>query len=110
MRVEFGCAVARRRRNELLRHGVPEEHHPNGALLNTARSSTQGYLQTLHGAFIEPADRSPPPPDLDHLREVGILTVSNEEFAEDLDELEECRGKLLGMVQNDTWEWPPLDK
>lgn len=94
----------------ILQYGVPEKHRPNEAILNTARSSTQSYLQSLNAAFIHPADRTPPPPDLDHLRERNIPTVSDEEFAAKLDELEERRRKVLGMVQNDAWEWPPLDQ
>lgn len=90
--------------------GVPKEQQPNETLLNTARSSTRGYLQTLNKAYITPADELPPPPDLDDLREVGIPTVSDEKFAEDLDESEERRRKLRGMVQNDAWEWRPHDQ
>lgn len=90
--------------------GVPKEQQPNETLLNTARSSTRGYLQTLNKAFISPADEPPPPPNLDDLREVGIPTVSDETFAEELDESEERRRKLRGMVQNDAWEWRPHDQ
>lgn len=94
----------------LLRCGVPKKHRPNETLLSAARSSTRGYLQTLNEAYISPADEAPPSPDLDRLREVGIPTVSDDEFAEELDESEERRRKLLGMVQADAWEWQPKKK
>lgn len=66
-------------------------------------------LSGLKKAYINPADELPPP-DLDDLREVGIPTVSDEKFAEDLDESEERRRKLRGMVQNDAWEWQSHDQ
>jgi hypothetical protein len=69
----------------LLCFGIPNERRPNPALLAGARASIDSYLQTLHGAFIEPADRTPPAPDL-----------------------AERRRKLLGMVEADAWEWPPI--
>lgn len=36
--------------------------------------------------------------------------VSDEEFAEALDNLDERRRKLLGMVQSDAWHWLPVEE
>jgi hypothetical protein len=93
----------------LLRFGVPEEHQPNTALIQDARSSTQEYLQTLDEAFINPADQSPPRPDLDRLRDADIPTVSDEEFADAIKDQQERRRRLLAMVEADAWYWPPLE-
>lgn len=90
----------------LLHSGVPDEEGPNSTLVESAQSSTQDYLQTLDSAFIEPADQVPPVPDLDWLRETDIPTVSDEEFAEALDDIDESRRKLLGAVEADAWDWP----
>lgn len=92
-----------------LRFGVPENHRPNTPLLNTARSSTQDYLQTLNSIGIQPADETPPSPELDRLREAGVPTVSDEEFDRALDDLSERRRKLLGAVTADAWHWPPAN-
>jgi hypothetical protein len=92
-----------------LRFGVPETHRPNTPLLNTARSSTQDYLQTLDSIGIPPAEDTPPPPELDYLREEGIPTVSDEEFASALNDLSERRRKLLGGVIANAWLWPPAN-
>jgi len=92
-----------------LRFGVSEPHRPNTPLLNTARSSTQDYLQTLDSIGIQPAEDTPPPPELDRLREAGVPTVSDEEFARALDDLSERRRKLLGGVTADAWHWPPAN-
>ncbi len=93
----------------LIRFGVPEEDRPDAAVVKNARSANQSYLETLHKAFIRPADDVPPSPDLDRLREAGIPTVSDREFEDALDELDERRRKLLGIVTADSWDWPPLE-
>jgi hypothetical protein len=92
-----------------LRFGVPDTHRPNTPLLNTARSSVQDYLQTLDSIGVQPAEDTPPPPELDRLREAGIPTVSDEEFASALDDLSERRRKLLGGVTANAWQWPPAN-
>lgn len=92
----------------LLRFGVPEEHRPNTALIEDARSSTQDYLHTLDNAFINPADEPPPLPDLDRLRDAGIPTKSDEEFTNAIEDYEKRRCRLLAMVEADAWYWPPI--
>jgi len=94
----------------VLQFGVPEEHRPNGALVDSARSSVSDYLQTLDEAFIDPADRTPPAPALDRLRDDDVPTVSDEEFADALDELDDRRRRLLALVEADAWYWPPVDR
>jgi hypothetical protein len=93
----------------LLRHGVPEEQRPNEALLENARAATESYLETLNEAFIQPADESPPPPNLARLRASGVPTLSDEEFESTVDDLSERRRKLLSVVRADAWHWPPVD-
>ena len=93
----------------LLRFGVPDDERPNAALVENARSASENYLETLNEAFIEPADEAPEPPDLDRLREARVPTVSDDEFEDAVDELDERRRKLLGVVRSDAWHWPPLD-
>lgn len=90
----------------ILRFGVPEQHRPSDVILTNARASVQNYLNTLQTAFIEPAQRSPPPPDLDSFLEVGVPTVSDEEFAMSLAQLDERRRTLLGLVESDARQWP----
>lgn len=90
----------------LFRFGIPEQHQPNEIVITNARSSVQTYLETLHSAFIHPADQTPSPPDLDSLREKGIPTVSDEEFTTALDALIERRRTLLGLIESDARQWP----
>ncbi|MFD1562002.1 two pore domain potassium channel family protein [Haloarchaeobius amylolyticus] len=94
----------------LFRHGIPDEDSPDPAVVETARSSAQSYLETLDESFIEPAPSVPRAPDLDRLRTDDIPTVSDPAFAEALAELTDRRRHLLGVVEADAWEWPPLEE
>lgn len=90
----------------ILRFGIPKRDRPDEVLINNARSSIQSYLDTLENAFIEPADRSPPASDLGPLRDSGVPTVSDEEFVTALNDLDERRRALLGLVEADARQWP----
>ncbi|MFC4542677.1 ion channel [Halosolutus amylolyticus] len=94
----------------LLRCGVPEAVRPDAILVRSARTSVQNYLRTLQHTFVEPADRTPPPPDLGRLREGNVPTVSDDEFASSLDELSDRRRVLLGLVDSDERDWPSPDE
>ncbi|WP_226006944.1 potassium channel family protein [Natrinema salinisoli] len=94
----------------LLRYGVPDEHSPDPAVVETGRSSAQSYLETLDTAFIDPAPSVPRAPDLDRLRDDDIPTVSDQEFAEALAEVTDRRRQLLAVVKADAWEWPPVEE
>lgn len=90
----------------LLRFGVPERDRPSDTIVRNARSSVGGYLDTLGDAFIEPADRSPPAPAIDSLRDADVPTVSDEEFDASVADLSERRRLLLGLVESDLRRWP----
>lgn len=94
----------------LFRYAVPDEHSPDPAVVETARSSARSYLETLDESFIEPEPAVPRSPNLDRLREDGIPTVSDQEFAEALAEVTDRRRRLLGVVKADAWEWPPVEE
>ncbi len=90
----------------ILRFGVPEGHRPNSLVVRSARAGVEGYLETLREAFIQPADRTPPPPGLDTLRRADVPTVGDEAFAGAVDDLSVRRRELLGFVQSDARHWP----
>lgn len=91
---------------DLLQYGLTDRSHPSDTILTSARASVDSYLVTLDQSFIEPADQSPSAPDLDALRDAGIPTVSDTTFSGALDERDEQRRILLGLVQSDVREWP----
>jgi len=94
----------------VLRFGVTEDDRPNHALVENARSATENYLETLNEAFIDPADERPDPPDLDRVRSADVPTVSDDEFEDAVDDLEERRRQLLALVRSDAWHWPPIEQ
>ncbi|MFC6941087.1 ion channel [Salinirubellus sp. GCM10025818] len=90
----------------LLRFGVEEDVRPSDPILANGRSSVGTYLSAVGSVSVRPTDRTPPPPDLDAVREAGIPTVTEERFAESVDDLAERRRMLLGLVETDAREWP----
>ncbi|CAN5637956.1 potassium channel family protein [soil metagenome] len=91
----------------LIHAGVPEHAQPDPVLVKGARSSVDSYLKTLTSAFIDPAGHAPPLPGLGFLRSAGVPTVPDDAYATRMADLEGRRRKLLGMVIDDAWEWPP---
>ncbi|NUB92553.1 two pore domain potassium channel family protein [Haloterrigena sp. SYSU A558-1] len=94
----------------IFEYGIPDDRSLDPAIIENGRSSARSYVETLDTAFIDPAEEVPPSPDLDRLREDDIPTVSDEAFADELEELTEHRRHLLGVVRADAWEWPPVEE
>lgn len=88
----------------LLEYAVLEECRPRPAELRPARQTVSSHLGTLAFAYIRPADRVPPPPDLGRLRDAGVPVVDDEHFTAALDEHVHRRRMLLGLVENDGWK------
>jgi hypothetical protein len=84
---------------------TPEEHRPTTPVLVNARSSVQSYTDTVR-RFAGPSDDLPPEPDLDVLRAADIPTVSDEAFGAALDELDEQRRVVHGVVRARARRWP----
>ncbi|OLZ40636.1 hypothetical protein A6E15_06345 [Natrinema saccharevitans] len=92
----------------LSRYAIPEGEGLDPAIVDNGRSSVESYLETLDTAFIDPAPSVPRAPDLERLREDDVPTVSDEVFAEALADRTDRRRRLLGVVEADAWEWPPV--
>ncbi|MBX0298282.1 potassium channel family protein [Haloarcula nitratireducens] len=88
---------------------TPEENRPADSIMVDARSSVQSYLDTV-STFAPPSDEQPPPPDLTVLREHDIPTVSDEEFADALEELKERRRTMRGIIRADARQWPSAEE
>lgn len=86
--------------------GIPEQDCPNEIVLRTARISIQHYLETINKTFVDPAEQTPPQPSLEVLRDAGVPTCSDEQFAAALEELSSRRRILLGLVESDARRWP----
>ncbi|QCC60198.1 two pore domain potassium channel family protein [Natrinema thermotolerans] len=94
----------------LSRYAMPEGQGLDPAIVENGRSSAQSYLETLDDSFIDPAPSVPRAPDLERLREDDVPTVSDEAFAEALADQTDRRRRLLGVVEADAWEWPPIEE
>jgi len=90
----------------VLQFGVPPESRPSAAVLSSARSAVQGYLDTLRGAHIDLAQTIPSLPSLESLRHSGLPTLRDDEFIDATKHLGERRRALLGLVQDAGWKWP----
>ncbi|WP_335999943.1 potassium channel family protein [Halorientalis halophila] len=90
----------------LLRFGVPKRTRPSEIAITQARTSVRSYLETLDSAFVEPADESPPSPDIAALRDRGVPTVSDDDFEDAIVELDDRRRELFGLVRSDERQWP----
>lgn len=94
----------------LFRDAIPDDASPDPAVVESARSSAESYLETLDESFIEPEPAVPRSPNLERLREDDIPTVSDPTFAEALADQTDRRRRLLGVIKADAWEWPPLEE
>lgn len=90
----------------LIELGVEEAHQPSESILSSARQSVDSFLQTLKGAFIHPAQVTPPKPELSRLKEKGIPIISELEFYKKLEKDSDTRKLILGLIRNDAWDWP----
>ena len=89
----------------LMQFGVAPDARPGPAELASARASVKSFLGTLRSALISPATEAPPGPELGALREHGIPAVPEHEFQREIQQLDDRRRSLLGLVQGDGWTW-----
>lgn len=87
----------------IMEQAIPEQYRPRPAETRPARQSVTSYLETLASAFIAAADHPPSPPDLDELRQRDVPVVSDECFANVLEQHSDRRQMLLGLLANDGW-------
>lgn len=89
----------------LLEAGCVEAQRPAPFAVGVTRRAITVVLGTLESAFVQRAEEVPPPPDLEALREAGLETASDEDFAAALEEHEDRRRLLLALVKSDGWNW-----
>ncbi len=90
----------------ILQHGLQADYKPAPSVLHATNATIAGFLETLETAYIQPAEQSPPPPDLTPLAHAGIPLTPQQEFLQQLQQHKDRRKILLGMVKNDQWNWP----
>lgn len=89
----------------ILEHGIVPERRLPDLVTAPLRGTVTELLETLASAFAEPGEAPPPAPSLAPLRRAGLPVVPDEEFAAAVAELRRRRQLLLGLVENDGWDW-----
>jgi hypothetical protein len=89
----------------LLRNGVAEEARMPPMVIEPLFRSLQGFAQVVCGEWVDPADEPPPPPSLAMLRELGIPTVDDAEFARAVDAVATERRFFAGLLDADSRPW-----
>lgn len=89
----------------IMRYGLPEETRPSPVTLRSVRNSLGSFLSALEAGHISEADEDPASEALEMLRELDIVTVSDEDFAEALEDNARRRRLLLAFVEDDGWTW-----
>ena len=86
--------------------GVAADRRPDPAALRSARSAVATFVEAaVEAASIDEAPEPPPPPRLAALRERGLPTVADDEFAAAAAEQADRRRGMLGLVRGDGWTW-----
>jgi len=89
----------------LLNHGAADGVRLPPMVLLPMRDAMRGLREVISTEFVEPTEESPPPPPLSILRDLGIPTVADEEFAHVIDETDESRRFFAGLLRDDGWPW-----
>jgi hypothetical protein len=92
----------------ILRFGVAPDARAHGLVVDSTRTSVASFLSTLSVGHIAPTEEAPPAPFLQPLRDAGIPTVDDDEFAAAVADLEERRRLLRGFVRDDGWTWDAI--
>lgn len=85
---------------------APEEGDgASGTRIAPIRNAVDDYLRTQIGPIVRRLPAAPPAPSLEPLREAGLATVSDQEFAGRLESIAERRSLLKVMLSHEDREW-----
>lgn len=88
---------------------IPDDIKPHKHDIYPLRYAITDYLYTLQNAFISSSENEPGPLQLDRLKKHGIpLKEEDENIKMQLQNLNLRRRLLLGMMENDGWEWESI--
>lgn len=89
----------------LIRFCVPPEHRPSRAVIRSARSLIESFFETAPPAFIHSAPEAPPAPNIAAVANLGIPTLPQGQFREDVQAPSQRRQRMLGLLKNNGWRW-----
>ena len=89
---------------------VPEAQRPSNTETYPLRKAISNYLITIKTAYINPAQEAPEIPLLTNFDQLGIpYSADQKSIATYYEQLQDRRKALLGLVQDDGWQWEDLD-
>ena len=103
------CLAALDEALTILEYAVPETLRLDRSSFVPARGSFTSLLNSLSTAYIR-AEKPPPLPNLEELRQLGLPLCSDEEFLARTGHLLGRRRLLLALVENDGWSWELLTR
>jgi hypothetical protein len=89
----------------LLGEGAAAEVRPSKLLIGTGLDSVRGFAEVVAREFVRVPEDPPPPPDLGILRALGIPTVDDATFRLAINDNQDVRKRLLGMIIDTGWAW-----
>lgn len=90
----------------IIKLGMEEKNLPPETIISSLRQAIESFLTTVQSAFITHAKEVPPPPNLSIIKKGGVPVISEEEFYKKLENEQERRKLILGLVNNGSWRWP----
>ena len=88
----------------LLRHGLPEADRPDPTALGSLESALDGYLDTVRGSLVSPAEDAPPTPPAAGLRRAA--PDAERALADASHERDDQRRLLRAIVRQSGHGWP----
>ena len=89
---------------------LPEAQRPSNAETYPLRKAISNYLITINTAFINPAKEVPEIPMLPNFDKFRIpYSQEQSQITAHYDQLQDRRKALLGLIQDDGWQWEDLD-
>jgi hypothetical protein len=92
----------------LVLFGASPEARKQFQVLEPLYENIGKYLDTLEDAFIRPASQTPAALNLDLLRESGVPTLPEEQYHQNMADLEKRRRLLFGLVRFAGWTWDDI--
>jgi Ion channel len=89
----------------LLCYGVGDAVHVAPMVVLPLEDALRGLVSVMQGEFVVPDDNAPAAPQLSVLRELGIPTVTNEDYARAAAASRDSRRFYAGLLQDDGWGW-----
>ena len=89
---------------------IPKDQRPINSETYSLRKAISNYLITIHRAHVSPSRDAPEIPDSTSFNKFHIPRCTNQgAIAVHYQQLQDRRKALLGLVQDDGWQWEDLD-